>query len=190
MKIKLLTFLSLSMLLASCAQDDTLDDVTVKNEAVQTNQNNSEALNIGFTKVTLLKEISYHGGILNAGEAITLENSLDTYQLVMQYDHNLVLYKVRSGHPIALWSSNTRRTDLTTPSALVAQNDGNMVIYNNNIPIWNTNKTVGYHINDPHMKLQLFKRTGAFIPPGYRIKLVLSGNGQNINDVIEVDFID
>ncbi|WP_284462622.1 hypothetical protein [Chryseobacterium sp.] len=187
MKIKLLTFLSLSMLLASCAQDDTLDNVTVKNEAIQTNQNNSEALDIGFTKVTPIKEVVY-GGILNAGEAINLVNFEDTYQLVMQYDHNLVLYKIRSGHSVALWSSNTRRTDLTTPSVLLAQNDGNMVIYNNNIPIWNTNKTVGYHINDPHMKLQLFKRTGTFIPPGYRIKLVLSGNGQNINDIIEVDF--
>lgn len=185
MKTKLLTFLSLSMLLASCAQDDTLDNVTVQNEKVQAN-NGDKSARIGLTTVTLLQEVT-NSSVLNAGEAINVTDYINTFQLVMQNDHNLVLYRIRGGHAQVLWQSNTHRTDLSTPSLLLAQHDGNMVIYNNGIPLWNTNKAVNYYVNDPHMKLQLFSRKGSFIYPGYRIKLLLSGNGQNINDVFQVD---
>lgn len=185
MKLKLMTFLSLSVLLASCTQDENRDETMSTEKQVAVNVNKDSRL--GLTQVNLIKEV-YHPSVLNAGEAITLENNGSKYQLIMQHDHNLVLYRTVAGHTTALWKSDSYRTDLSTPSVLVAQNDGNMVIYNNGIPLWNTNKSVNFHVNDPHMKLQLFSRTGAAIPSGFRMKFVLSGNNQNLNDVFQVDF--
>lgn len=183
MKTKLITFLSLSMLLTSCAQDETRDNV-ISDKAVSVNEN--KASRVGLTTVELIKEV-YHPSVLNAGEAITLEQADRKFQLIMQYDNNLVLYMTRFGHTSVLWSSKSYTT-MGGHSMLIAQNDGNMVIYRDGIPTWNTNKTVNFNVNDPHMKLQLFTRKGTLITPGYRMKFVLGGNNQNINDVFEVDF--
>lgn len=180
-----MTFLSLSMLLASCAQDETRDNVIPTEKQVAKNGDNASRIG-SLTTVTLLKEV-YHPSVLTAGNAITLEENGTKYQLIMQYDNNLVLYMTRFGHTSVLWKSNTYTT-LGGLSQLIAQNDGNMVIYRDGIPTWNTNKTVNFHVNDPHMKLQLFSRSGTFIPTGFRMKFVLGGNNQNINDVFQVDF--
>lgn len=179
-----MTFLSLSLLLTSCAQDETRDNVISSEKTVSVNENKTSRL--GITTVELLKEV-HHPSVLNAGEAITLEQRDRKYQLIMQSDNNLVLYMTRDGYTSVLWSSNSYTT-IRGISQLIAQNDGNMVIYTNGIPTWNTNKTVNFHVNDPHMKLQLFSRKGTFITPGFRMKFVLGGNNQNLNDVFEVDF--
>lgn len=186
MKTKLMTFLSLSMLLASCAQDESRDNVMPVEKQVAANGSKTSGIASRST-VALIKEV-YHPSILNAGQAITLENNGQKFQLIMQYDHNLVLYRTIAGYTYPLWKSDSYRNNLSSPSTLVAQNDGNMVIYNNGIPLWNTNKTAGFYVNDPHMKLQLFSKTGAAIPTGYRMKFVLGGNNLNINDVFEIDF--
>ncbi|WP_336960750.1 hypothetical protein [Chryseobacterium contaminans] len=184
MKFKLMTFLSLSVIMASCTQDDTRDSITPSEKQIVVNGNNTSRM--GLTTVEFIKEV-YHPSVLSAGEAITLEQGDRKFQLIMQYDNNLVLYMTRFGHTSVLWSSNSYTT-MGGLSQLIAQNDGNMVIYRNGIPFWNTNKTVNFYVNDPHMKLQLFSRKGSLITPGYRIKFVLGGNNQNINDVFEVDF--
>ncbi|WP_250254216.1 hypothetical protein [Chryseobacterium sp. Marseille-Q3244] len=184
MKTKLMTFVSLSMLLTSCAQDETRDNVISSEKTVSVNENKTSR--IGLTTVDFLQEV-YHPSVLNAGEAITLVQRDRKYQLIMQPDNNLVLYMTRDGYTSVLWSSNSYTT-MGSMSKLIAQNDGNMVIYRNGIPTWNTNKTVNFHVNDPHMKLQLFSRKGTLITPGYRMKFVLGGNNQNLNDVFQVDF--
>ncbi|REC42877.1 hypothetical protein [Chryseobacterium pennipullorum] len=185
MKTKLMTFLSLSMLLASCAQDDTRDNVLPNKQQSGLHEGSSSRIG-NLTTVKLLQEV-HNPSVLKAGEAITLVQNDRKYQLIMQYDNNLVLYMTRSGHTSVLWSSNSY-SSTGGYSQLIAQNDGNMVIYRDGIPTWNTNKTVNFHVNDPHMKLQVFSRSGTFITPGYRMKFVLGGNNQNINDVFEVDF--
>nr|WP_315028176.1 hypothetical protein [uncultured Chryseobacterium sp.] len=186
MKTKLLTFLSLSMLLASCAQDETRDDV--RPAAQQIVVDGAENASIGTTTVKLIKEV-YHPSVLHAGEAITIEDQGVKYQLVMQYDNNLVLYKIIGNNTDPVWRSNTYSLSGGS-TQLIAQNDGNMVIYNNGIPIWNTNKTVNFFVNDPHMKLQLFSKKDIFGYSGHRIKFVLGGNNQNLNDVFQVDVED
>ncbi|WP_223598664.1 hypothetical protein [Chryseobacterium sp. GVT01B] len=185
MKLKLLTFLSLSMLLASCAQDENRDNTMPAEKKIGLQKNNTSRIG-NLTTVELLQEV-YNPSVLNAGEAITLVQNDRKYQLIMQPDNNLVLYMTRFGHTSALWSSNSYSA-LGGITQLIAQNDGNMVIYRNGIPLWNTNKTVNFYVNDPHMKLQLFSRSGTLITPGFRMKFVLGGNNQNINDVFEVDF--
>ncbi|MFZ4928524.1 hypothetical protein [Chryseobacterium sp. Mn2064] len=186
MKLKLMTFLSLSMLLASCAQDETRDNVMSAEKQVAVN--GADASRIGTTTVKLIKE-EFHTSVLNAGEAITLEDHGIKYQLVMQHDNNLVLYKYSGSSIFVLWKSNSYKP-AGGSTQLIAQNDGNMVIYNNGIPLWNTNKTVNFFVNDPHMKLQLFSKTNILGFSGYRIKFVLGGNNQNLNDVFQVDFED
>lgn len=91
------------------------------------------------------------------------------YQLIMQADGNLVLYRLYNHYP--LWSSRTNGKDVlrvvmqadgnlviyqpngraiwasntagNPGSFLVLQDDGNLVIYKPNVPIWATN-TVQY----------------------------------------------
>ncbi|RXM51385.1 MULTISPECIES: hypothetical protein [unclassified Chryseobacterium] len=192
MKTKLITFLSLSMLLASCAQDETRDEVMPTAKQVTVNENNTSR--ISFTKIELIKESGpFHPEALNTEESLKLEHNGSVYRLIMQWDNNLVLYRERQGHKTVLWHSNTHRTDVVSPR-LVAQTDGNLVIYSSNsipansIPIWSADTTVNYHVNSPHIKMQLCSRTGTFIPSGYRIKVILGGNNEERKEIIVEDF--
>ncbi|WP_250254215.1 hypothetical protein [Chryseobacterium sp. Marseille-Q3244] len=192
MKTKLMTFLSLSMLLSSCAQDETRDEVMPTAKQVAVNENNTSR--IGLTSVKFIKESGpFHPQALNTEESLTLEHNGSVYRLIMQMDNNLVLYRERQGHRTVLWHSNTHRTDVGGPR-LVAQTDGNLVIYSSNsipvnsIPIWSADTTVNYHVDSPHIKIQLYSRTGTFIPSGFRIKVILGGNNEERKDIIVEDF--
>ena len=191
MKIKLLALLSLSVFLASCSQDDILDNgnMNVQNEKQITANGNSMS-RLGLTTIKFIKESGpIHPQALNSDESLILKNNDDTYRLIMQADNNLVLYRERpGGYRAVLWHSNTHRVDITG-SRLVAQTDGNLVIYNNNIPLWSSNTAVNYHVEGPHFKLQLYSRTGAAIPSGYRIKLILGGNNEERNEIVVEDFL-
>ncbi|ASW73690.1 hypothetical protein CJF12_04885 [Chryseobacterium piperi] len=182
MKTKLLTFVSLSMLLTSCGQDDTLDNVTVQNGKVQTTENTSKSFpGSGLTTLKFISETTNHPQILNAGESISLENNGVVYRLIMQEDSNLVLYRETPGSYSALWSSNTVRSQ-GTPK-LIAQNDGNLVIYNNNNPLWDSDSAVTGNVSNPHIKLQLYSRTGYLIGNGFRIKIILGGNNEERREI-------
>lgn len=189
MKIKLLTLLSLPLLLASCAQDNVLDDVNanVQNEKQITADRNSTSRILDLTRYKLLKESTNHPQTLNAGQSISMEYGDSTYRFIMQTDNNLVLYRERPGFNTVLWHSNTYRSS-GTPT-LIVQNDGNMVIYSNGNPLWSSNTAVNYHVANPHVKLQLYSRAGAAIPTGYRIKVILGGNNEERNDIIVEDFL-
>jgi len=69
----------------------------------------------------------YPGQSLLEGEKLTSGNGL--YQLVLQTDGNLVLYKVYQGYdPIVLWASGTVNKG-TAPRRLVYQGNNNLVLY-------------------------------------------------------------
>ncbi|MBP4046347.1 hypothetical protein [Chromobacterium violaceum] len=56
------------------------------------------------------------------------------YQLILQSDGNLVLYRMANHHP--LWASGTNGK----PGCFVTmQDDGNLVIYEPKIPAWASN---------------------------------------------------
>ncbi|WP_053327383.1 hypothetical protein [Chryseobacterium gallinarum] len=193
MKIKLLTFLSLSLLLASCSQDDTRDNVVPIQKPIErpTTIDGNNASRLGLVSYKLLKESGpIHPQGLNADESLTLEHNGSTYRLIMQTDNNLVLYRETPGNRIVLWHSNTHRTDIIGGSRLVAQTDGNLVIYTyDNTPLWSSNTATNYYVDGPHFKLQLYSKTGAAIPTGYRIKLILGGNNQERHEIVVEDFL-
>src|SRR4051812_17766788 len=66
------------------------------------------------------------------GESISSKNG--NYDLVMQDDGNLVLY--RDSDDLALWASGTNGAAV---SQVIMQNDGNLVIYGYNAPLWASN---------------------------------------------------
>lgn len=185
MKIKLLTFLSLALFLSSCAQDDTLDNVNVENRKVQAA---NEARGISLINLTFIKETTNHPQRLDPGQSIGFTHYNYTYRLEMQGDSNLVLYQDRPGFTRALWSTNTHR-DTGTPW-LIAQNDGNLVIYNNGNPLWHTNSSVSENVSNPHIKLQLYSKSGAMVPTGIRIKIILGGNNVERKTIAEIDIDD
>ncbi|MBL1221145.1 hypothetical protein JET18_09860 [Chryseobacterium sp. L7] len=190
MKIKLLALLGLPMLLASCAQDDVLDNTNVnaQNEIHSGVDKNSTSRGIlDLTRYKLLKESTNHPQVLEAGQSISMEYGGSTYRFIMQTDNNLVLYRERPGFNMVLWHSNTYRSSGTP--RLIVQNDGNMVIYRDGNPLWSSNTAVNYHVANPHVKLQLYSRAGAAIPTGYRIKVILGGNNEERNDIIVEDFL-
>ena len=62
----------------------------------------------------------------------------DSFELIMQQDGNLVLYKIdpKNQKTSAIWASNTNGR---TVGQCVMQTDGNLVIYTpDNNPIWAT----------------------------------------------------
>lgn len=189
MKIKLLALLSLPMLFASCAQDDVLDPNTNMQNETQAVAGDKSAARGPFdlTRYTLLKESTNHPQVLEAGQSISMEYNGSTYRFIMQTDNNLVLYRERPGFNTVLWHSNTYRS--TGTPRLIVQNDGNMVIYRDGNALWSSNTAVNYHVANPHVKLQLYSRSGAAIPSGYRIKVVLGGNNEERNSIIVEDFL-
>jgi hypothetical protein len=64
-----------------------------------------------------------------------------------------------------------------------------MVIYRDGNALWSSNTAVNYYVANPHVKLQLYSRTGAAIPSGFRIKVILGGNNEERNDIIVEDFL-
>ena len=70
---------------------------------------------------------------LRPGEFLTSPDR--TYQLILQTDGNLVLYK----NGLAEWSSGTHGE---ANVRLYAQKDGNVVLYSGSTPIWQTNSAV------------------------------------------------
>lgn len=190
MKIKLLTLLSLPMLLASCAQDDVLDSTNMNAQAEKhttLDKSNTSRGILDLNRYKLLKESTNHPQVLEAGQSISMEYNGSTYRFIMQTDNNLVLYRERPGLNNVIWHSNTYRSSGTP--RLIVQNDGNMVIYRDGNPLWSSNTAVNYHVANPHVKLQLYSRTGAAIESGFRIKVILGGNNEERNDIIVEDFL-
>ncbi|PTT39785.1 hypothetical protein DBR28_06795 [Chryseobacterium sp. HMWF028] len=185
MKFKLLTFLSLSMLLASCAQDEILDQGVVSNQdGVQSK--NTTAKGIPINQEFFITETTNHPQKIYGGSSIEISHEQRKYRLIMQDDSNLVLYyKDQNGIERPLWATNTERQG-GFPH-LIAQEDGNLVIYNNGNPLWSSNTAVSYPVSNPHIKMQLFRKRGPFIPDGYRIKIILGGNNEERALIKSVD---
>ncbi|ROI00869.1 hypothetical protein EGI05_02120 [Chryseobacterium daecheongense] len=161
--------------------------MSTQNEKQSTADGKNTSRFLDLTRYTLLKESTNHPQTLSAGQSISMEYNGSTYRFIMQADNNLVLYRERPGLTNVLWHSNTYRST-GTPS-LIVQNDGNMVIYSDGNPLWSSNTAVNYYVANPHVKLQLYSRTGAAIPSGFRIKVILGGNNEERNDIIVEDFL-
>jgi hypothetical protein len=88
--------------------------------------------------------ITYHGGaamasVLSPGQSLGVNQQLVSddgrFQLIMQSDGNLVLYRVANHH--ALWATGTNGQDAM---GAFMQTDGNLVLYNfGGRPIWASN---------------------------------------------------
>lgn len=93
---------------------------------------NNECLRQGKT----LSESLSTNEILCSGDNILSRSK--AYNLAMQNDGNLVIYK--GGSP--LWASNTFQSN--GKNRLIMQSDGNLVIYNGqNAPVYNTGSSIG-----------------------------------------------
>lgn len=75
----------------------------------------------------------FEGEKLSKGESITSLNG--QYELVLQQDGNLVLYKHIGNAIQALWASNTAGK---AANVCVMQSDGNLVVYGYPNPLWNS----------------------------------------------------
>lgn len=181
-----MTFLSLSMLLASCAQDEILDHTPTASQS-EVQSNSSLAKGIPINQEIFITETTNHPQILSAGSSFALSHEQREYKLIMQEDGNLVLYyRNKDGAVRPLWATNTNIKNAAFPH-LIAQNDGNLVIYNLGNPLWSSNTTINGTVSNPHIKIQLFKKYGPFIPYGFRIKVILGGNNEERALITSVD---
>jgi hypothetical protein len=88
----------------------------------------------GLVKPTPAPDRLIIGQVLKAGQHLTSQNGV--YELAMQHDGNLVVYKDLV-HPI--WSSKTNDPANAFRGDRVAmQSDGNLVIYGRSNPVWAT----------------------------------------------------
>ncbi|MCL1657787.1 hypothetical protein BEI02_01255 [Elizabethkingia sp. HvH-WGS333] len=184
MKKKLLSFISLSLLLVSCAQEDNRDNTLAQN----TNGNKpvTYADNIPLVPTIFLMETTNHPAELLQGDYISLTYQGRTYKLTLQGDGNLVLYSINKyGEARALWATNTNTSSIGY-SRLIAQGDGNLVIYRDRNPVWSSN-TANENVIKPHIKLQLYYKSGPFVPSGFRIKFILGGNNRERATIVTVD---
>jgi hypothetical protein len=107
---------------------------------------------------------------LGYNQSITSQSGV--YQLIMQTDGNLVIYKHIPGQPSRpIWATNTSGTDCNrvimqndgnfvlyrvnntaawssgtygkNGSSIIMQNDGNLVIYQPHVPVWASNTVQG-----------------------------------------------
>ena len=85
---------------------------------------------------------------LEPGQQLMHDQSITStdgrFQLIMQTDGNLVVYRTRDRRP--LWATGTQQTDA---QRAIMQTDGNLVLYHiNNQPVWasNTNGSPGSHL--------------------------------------------
>jgi hypothetical protein len=102
-----------------------------------------------FTMPTFGQEQTrvYPGTTLLVGQSIWSKDG--RYQLIIQADGNLVLYKKGDGANRALWSSETYKKEI---DRFTFQKDGNLVLYDpQNQPTWNS-KTYGK--NAAYLSLQ------------------------------------
>jgi hypothetical protein len=74
---------------------------------------------------------------LKPGESIKSPNG--KYSLEFQTDENLVLYSNKDGSRNAEWASNTKDSGANLAAF---QTDGNVVVYNDDKPIWDSNTYV------------------------------------------------
>ena len=94
---------------------------------------------------------------LNQGESVKLKKS----ELIMQDDGNLVLY---GENAVVLWYSSTSCAD-DKSCYFSFQNDGNLVIYENETAIWNS-ETSGmgvHHLTIDNVQMALYNAAGAVL---------------------------
>ncbi|WP_020413298.1 hypothetical protein [Microbulbifer variabilis] len=105
---------------------------------------------------------AYAKNTLQGGESLLpgdkLVSSSGEYELRMQNDGNLVLYKIRTNSKgdswtVVLWAAHT--TGNNGAKAVMQASDGNFVVYStNNGPLWATFKTASFSNKNSKLLLQ------------------------------------
>lgn len=188
MKLKFLAFSILSMLLTSCSQDDSRDNSqnvsqTGIDNKIQSNTMKGD-IDISLNPIYFIKETTTHPDVLYTRNFLELTHEGRRFHLIMQADSNLVLYFTNKyGVERPIWATNTNRPGQGSPY-LIAQQDGNLVLYSNGEPLWSSNTAV-FQVGNPHIKLQLYQRGS-----GYRIKFILGGGGNERKEITYIDVND
>lgn len=183
------TIAAVGLLLTACSQDD---DMTNPTPTVLSAKNEGSQEKISFVKTEVIAE-SDRASTLSVGQSLVLNAGNAHVHLDVQYDGNLVLY----ANPIqwfgptpnpAKWASDTS-TNYAVQPFLVAQTDGNLVLYKS-APyiaanaVWATNTDSG-DVSDPKFKIQVIKKTNSLnsSSPKYYATFILEGNNSERHEI-------
>ncbi|ODM52390.1 hypothetical protein [Elizabethkingia meningoseptica] len=188
----LLCTLGCSLLFNSCDRNNDNPSQLNENASI----GNPEA-RISFTSTQLLIE-SRKVDMLTVDQTLNLEwDGLNIYA-ILQADANLVLYarntRITNSPRYTLWATNKYLPYPIQTARLVAQLDGNLVVYRDapNIPsnmIWASYTDTKPDVTNPSIKLQVVKKTNALNSgsPKYYVKFILEGNNSDRKVIAEVD---
>lgn len=176
----------IGLFLTQSCQNREVEDVTKVETQTPASPQTSK---FSFTRHTVLAESS-KTSVLHWGEQNSLiVNGTRPYQyrvrLTIGGDCNMGIYFDRGNGTTStvIWKTNTNRAGNFNPW-LVAQNDGNLVLYSQNnynptYALWASGTNGSSWINDPKFKLQLLSETGPFIASHTIVRLYLEHNGSD-----------
>ncbi|PKF74731.1 hypothetical protein [Chryseobacterium sp. PMSZPI] len=190
LKVSALTLLTMSIVSCSRETDSLTEQTSVKNA-----RNSNIQERISLTKTEVLAE-SYRMSILNVGQSLVLKYGNVNLHLDLQTDSNLVLYASPinywgpAPYPVK-WASNTYLGNGVAQPLLIAQTDGNLVLYKAHptVPgnaIWSTNTYSGT-VSNPRFKLQIIKKTHAINGTRYYATFILEGNDSERHEIAVED---
>ncbi|KPH12637.1 hypothetical protein AMQ68_15110 [Chryseobacterium sp. ERMR1:04] len=177
-------------MLASCSRET---DLINEQPTTLSSKNINDQEKISFTKTVVIAE-SNKISSLTTGQSLVLNYANVNLHLDLQHDGNLVLYASPiqwfgpSPYP-AKWATDTNSPIGSSQSYLIAQGDGNLVLYRNapyiaSNSVWATNTNTG-NVSDPKFKLQIIKKTHALNSgsPKYYATFILEGNNSERHEI-------
>lgn len=203
---KLFLIPAVLLLTVSC-QNESITGIDQKNEMNAVSAKNSETEKFSLDKSVVIAESGKIERLNVIYPAVVDENAYygarygDTRVVLdLQADGNLVLkvvYLNSNGTARAwkdLWTSNTGGRAWNPARALIAEADGNLVLYGNGYNksdnYWNAHAGTGGVVQNPVIKVQFIKVTNALntAGPKYVGKIILEGNGQDRQVIGEGEF--
>lgn len=190
--LKISTLALLTLAITSCSRET---DSMTEQTPVQTAKKMNAQEKISLTKTEVLAE-SHRMSLLNVGQSLVLKYGNVNLHLDLQLDSNLVLYASPinywgpAPYPVK-WASNTNLGIGVAQPFLIAQTDGNLVLYKTqpSVPgnaIWSTNTYSGT-VSNPRFKLQIIKRTHAINGTRYFATFILEGNDSERHEIAVED---
>lgn len=199
---KLFLISSVLFLITSCQNETTTGiDQTSDMKAVSATKT-SETMRNPFEKRTVVAE---SGKISRLNVIYPVVANQDAYYgarygntrviLDLQADGNLILKAVHinsdgsAGPWKDLWTSNTGGREWNANRSLIAEADGNLILYGNGNDktgnYWNAQMSTSGGVQNPVIKVQFIKVTNALntAGPKYEGKIILEGNGQDRREI-------
>ncbi|MBV8327207.1 hypothetical protein [Chryseobacterium sp.] len=196
--MKKLFLASSALFMAVSCQNETATGIDQTSEMSAVSSKTPETARISLEKSIVLAESPK---ISRLGVVYPTVGNQDSYYgvrygntrviLDLQADGNLILKAVHinpdgsAGLWKDLWTSNTGGRQFNIGRALVAEADGNLILYgngyNNTENYWNAQAGTGGVVQNPVIKVQFIKVTNALNTgsPKYVGKLILEGNGED-----------